>query len=113
MISIVNAYKYKGEPCPIYVGRASSFAKAKSLIPSLRDGSCFGNPYAVASSSRDEVCDRYAAEFAQFIVKPEVAQKWEKLLEWVRGGKDLTLVCWCAPQRCHAATIKEALCNSI
>ena len=77
----------------------------------IHRGYPLGNPFKMDSpSQRDEVCDKYedwvkgkllqrGAELAQF----------EELCSIVRGGKDLELVCFCVPKRCHGDTIKRLI----
>ena len=65
-------------PDAVYVGR----------------GSLFGNPFVLGrDGNRDEVCDKYE-EYVRS--NPRLVKAIKKELK----GKDL--VCFCAPERCHA-----------
>ena len=91
-IRIVN--KHQSARAGVYVGR-----------PTL-----FGNPYRVQSETREQAVQQYRA--------------WLRR-QWQRGGAvkealralarayierdELTLLCWCAPRRCHAEVIREAV----
>jgi hypothetical protein len=69
-----------------------------------------GNPYHVQHDGREQAVERYRAW---------LRRQWqgggavkEALLELARAYKErdeLTLLCWCAPQRCHAEVIRDAV----
>lgn len=83
-----------------YIGRSG-----KGVISPL------GNPFIIGrDGDRDEVCDLYEAWFqAKVEVKdPAVMQELRRLYRIAKDG-DLTLGCFCAPQRCHGETIKRFL----
>lgn len=76
-----------------------------------------GNPYRLDSDGdRDQVCDQYEEWFqAQYAACNEafMAELLRLLDKYVVEGQ-LSLLCWCAPKRCHAGTIarfieKEAM----
>ena len=57
----------------------------------------WGNPFIMGTDGdRDKVCDLFEAYAA-----------WRLLLQpdWLVPLRDKDLVCWCAPQRCHADTL--------
>lgn len=55
----------------------------------------WGNPFVMANAAaRDRVCDDYEKWFM------EPGQK--KLRDSLHELRGKDLVCWCAPQRCHA-----------
>jgi hypothetical protein len=91
-INIVN--KHQGASAGVYVGR-----------PTL-----LGNPYRVQSDAREQAVQRYRAWLRrQWQIGGEVK---EALLELARAYKErdeITLICWCAPRRCHAEVIREAV----
>lgn len=67
----------------VYVGR-----------PSL-----FGNPYTIGKDgNRDEVITKFRKHFYSSGTLMDAARRYLK-------GKDL--VCWCAPQACHADILLE------
>jgi hypothetical protein len=58
----------------------------------------FGNPFIMGKhGSRDEVCDKFDA----WVDLPAQARLRERARRELRG---YDLLCWCAPQRCHAST---------
>jgi len=71
-----------------------------------------GNPYYMDKEhSRDEVCDFYDDYLRDKIAEkdPAIINELNRLYSvYVRYGK-LRLFCWCAPERCHAETIKRVL----
>lgn len=74
----------------VYVGR-----------PSL-----FGNPFVIGKhGSREDCIRRYKHE-----VLSELTQAQMDFLKLVLRGKDL--VCWCAPEPCHADVLLE-LANDV
>lgn len=81
----------------------------------IHRGTPLGNPFKMLNpSQRDEVCDKYE-EWIQVKLTEKGAElkQFERLCEIVRGGKDLELVCFCAPKRCHGNTIKRLIELSI
>lgn len=70
-------------PDAVYVGR----------------GSAFGNPFVIGhDGTRDEVIDQFRT---WFLSRPRLVAKAKQEL----AGKDL--VCFCAPNRCHAEVLLE------
>ena len=71
-----------------------------------------GNPYPLNDESdRDDMCDYYESWFIQQIIEqnPLIVAELKRLQALHRMYKSLTLICWCAPKRCHAETIKKWL----
>lgn len=68
-------------------------------------GTPFGNPYVIGEhGNRDAVCDQYAGRMAY-----RVAQGDPVILTALLGLKaDSSLVCSCAPLRCHGSEIEAA-----
>jgi hypothetical protein len=91
VITIVN--KHQGSN-GVYVGRPT----------------VLGNPYTLKVYTRTDAIARY---------RLWLRQQWQRhgevhaaLLELARAYQErdeLTLLCWCAPQRCHAEVIREAV----
>lgn len=73
-----------------------------------------GNPFVIGrDGTRDEVCDKYAQWLSDTTVlnleqTPQVRELRRLFNKLVDDGS-LTLVCWCAPQRCHGDEIKDSL----
>jgi len=79
-------------------------------------GSAIGNPFHMRNESeRNLVCDRYRDWLHGKIDRndPRVLDELNRILDIVRQGKNVELLCWCAPKKCHAETIKAWLLNEI
>jgi len=74
-------------------------------------GSLLANPYS--RGTRDDNCDAYERWFAEMLAASEKAQpgffRELRRLGALHHKGDLVLVCWCAPARCHAETIRRWL----
>ena len=71
-----------------------------------------GNPFYMSSEAeRDSVCDRYEAWLDRKIAENDVLVMSElsRLMAIHQKTGELTLVCWCAPRRCHGDVIKAVL----
>jgi hypothetical protein len=93
MIEIKNKRDYSGSG--VYVGRPSPL----------------GNPFPMLNEGmRDEVCDKYQAWLrAEYKKNGAVKAELERLARMYKAQGRLVLVCWCAPKRCHAQSIKKAI----
>lgn len=89
MISVVNRTK---SDAGIYVGR-----------PSI-----FGNPFEIGrDGTRTQVIQKYEDYFVRRLELDILFHReFMKLVDAAREG-DITLACWCCPQRCHAEIIKK------
>ena len=70
-----------------------------------------GNPFVARNESeRDHVCDQYERWLRKKIAEkdPAVCAALNALYKKAKAGP-ITLVCWCAPRRCHADSIKRVL----
>jgi hypothetical protein len=67
-----------------------------------------GNPFLVGrDGSRDEVVVKYRRWlWKEMQVRSLV---WEKLCELARVQEELVLLCHCAPLRCHAEVVRDAV----
>lgn len=73
-----------------------------------------GNPYSLnIIKDRDAVCDLYHDWLHLQIENnnKEVVDELKKLKKIYRDKGELTLLCWCAPLRCHCESIKKVLDN--
>lgn len=97
MITVTNR-KTNATESGIYVGRPSSLGNPFLLI---RDG------------DRDQVISLYRIYLKKVISNrehnPRAHDEFFRLLDLVRKGQPLELVCWCVPLPCHAEVIKEEL----
>jgi hypothetical protein len=99
MIYIGN--KRKGSVIP--VGMQMSIDRATSI----------GNPFEMGTdeSKRNLVCDQYEQWFKDEVLTQKNASAWSYLcsLLSLAMDRDIVLMCWCAPKRCHGETIKRWL----
>lgn len=105
-VLVVNARaldRLPGDYSRIYVGRGTSYKPEYGA-----DFSVLGNPFTLASGySRDEAVDAYADRAATR--PPLVVRRAMDVLRQRMVDERLALVCFCAPQRCHADVIKTQL----
>ena len=92
-ITIVN--RRNGRVAGVYVGRPS----------------VLGNPYVTGhDGSRHDVVDKYRVWLrAQYRQDSAVRRALHTLARHYLTDSTLTLVCWCAPQACHAEVIRDAV----
>lgn len=93
MIRVESKRSYSGDG--VYVGRPS----------------VLGNPYPLHDEKeRDAVIEKYRAWLrSEYCKKGSVYKALVELADRYRKGEEIVLVCWCAPRRCHADVIKEAI----
>jgi hypothetical protein len=76
-------------------------------------GSALGNPYIIQRhGNRDTIIRKYEQWLDRRLADktPGVMKRaFLTLLELHQDGYDLQLLCWCAPERCHADVIKARL----
>jgi hypothetical protein len=98
MIHIENKKAYRGDG--IYVGRK---------MPGI-PGSVLGNPFQIGrDGTRSQVIERYRCWlWEQIKLKNEAYAELRRIAELAQRG-DVTLVCWCAPELCHATVIKRSV----
>lgn len=113
-VTVANAHRKPGAPSEtafgarIYVGRSGSWR------PSFgEDFSALGNPYYLTGSeTREQVIERYGAYLGRVRESrpraPQI-QALRDLRRRVLNGESLILVCFCAPQSCHADVIARIL----
>ncbi len=70
-----------------------------------------GNPFPMKSKlDRDEVCDSFSRYFYAVLIKKDYVRTYlHKIKDALIQYGFVELYCWCAPLRCHAETIKEAI----
>jgi len=79
-----------------------------------RPSSPLANPF-VLNGDRTAACDSYEVWFHAQILNenPEVHKELNRLKEIHDRTGELSLLCFCAPLRCHCDTIKEYLDEKI
>jgi len=78
-----------------------TWARQQGLLVMVDRSSPWGNPFVLGDDgNRDDVCDKYAAHYLPYKVK---------LQSTLASLKGKVLACHCAPQRCHADAIAEAV----
>ncbi len=59
----------------------------------------FGNPFPITNcDSRDGVCDKFGAYLDKH---PELMEQFSALVDCFSDQDEVTLGCWCTPERCH------------
>ena len=93
LIEIKNKRNYRG--LGVYVGRPNPL----------------GNPFQIGvHGTRDEVVDKYELWLREALDSDgAVAEMFSHLFDCLVHDGDLTLICWCAPERCHADVIAKLL----
>ena len=96
----------------IKVANIRTFKPDGSIAVKVDRTSPLGNPYTLTrESARDLVCDKYDVYF-QKRKNSTILSGFASELARLRAlskTNDITLLCWCAPKRCHAETIKQYL----
>ena len=69
-----------------------------------------GNPYTLQAYTRTDAIAQYRIWLRQqWPLQGEVHAALLQLAHRYKADGQLTLICWCAPQRCHAEVIREAV----
>jgi len=72
--------------------------------------SLLGNPYPMkGESSRDDVCNAYAIHFNTLLINDAAFRKEVERVRRLHDAGDVSLVCFCAPRRCHCETLANYL----
>lgn len=103
-VLVVNKYKHSpNHETDVYVGR----------------GSPLGNPFPINASighTREIVIEAYEEWLSDQINKhkrPAVINMLNQLVERSIAGQRTNLVCFCAPQKCHADFIKKLVDHAV
>ena len=93
IIHIKNMKRYRG--AGTYVGRPS----------------VLGNPFEIGrDGGRDEVIQKYRTWLEERLESDNAtSQAFVALFDEMCAGKELILICFCAPKKCHAEVIREFL----
>lgn len=103
MITVVNQKKHKWTTNDIQIGRPTALGNQWSHRQ---------NTWAKFTvDTRDEAVDQYEVWLReQIAAKNEaVADALNRIWLRARDGRDVNLVCWCAPKRCHGDVIKAII----
>ena len=91
MIAVLNKRKGRIPPDAVYVGR-----------PTI-----FGNPFVIGrDGTRSEVIEKFRKYFYERLLSDP---HFKEAVLSLRGAS--ALVCWCAPESCHASVIAEYLAS--
>lgn len=86
----------------------SKFTHVKICRPSP-----LGNPFILGKDGdRDEVCNKYEIWFCTKVRAGDDTKfnsELNRIKELYLEYGELSLFCWCTPERCHAETIKKHL----
>ena len=88
------ANQHHGASTGVYVGRPT----------------VLGNPYRVQVWNRAQAVEQYRAWLRrQWQAGGQVQAALLELARAYKAQGTLTLICWCAPRRCHAEVVREAV----
>lgn len=90
---VINKHHGNIPPGAIYIGRGSRWGNPFSHLPHARN--------TILVKTRDEACDKHEAWLRQEVKEGRVT------LEDLAALHGETLVCYCAPQRCHGHTLEK------
>lgn len=93
VILIKNQKRYKGQG--VYIGRPSFL----------------GNPFSIGKDGgREVVIAKYQVWLEERLDHDCAATRmFVELFDQLCSGQELTLICWCAPRRCHGEVIRDLL----
>lgn len=102
IIKVVNGHQ-DGFHSGVYCGRTNMLLGLTQSV--------LANPYKIdVDGDRDQCCDKYHEWLrGEYRKKGMVFRELERLKEIALKKGELALVCYCAPQRCHANSIKAAI----
>lgn len=101
----------------IKVVNVNSFDERKvdGEVINIMRPSILGNPFNMSSEDEREISVRKYYHYLreEFKKKEEVYQELIKIVEKLKSGKDIYLVCYCAPMLCHGDVIANAVMGII
>ena len=101
----------------IKVVNVNSFDERKvdGEVINIMRPSILGNPFNMSSEDEREISVRKYYHYLreEFKKKEEVYQELIKIVEKLKSGKDVYLVCYCAPMLCHGDVIVNAVMGII
>jgi hypothetical protein len=108
MINVVNKRTHTETADDYYVGRGSVLGCPFTIKPLNKTKAQFH------CSTRDEAIESYRTYLLEKISQgePDICDMLNKIYRHARKG-DVNLVCYCAPQTCHADVIKEIVDQKI
>lgn len=87
----------------LYIGRGSP----KS--PKMENAG-LGNPFTVKQYGRGKAAEAYRPWlWKQYNENPAVKQKIDGIVERIKAGENIELVCFCKPKPCHGDMIKRLI----
>lgn len=101
-INVVNKYKHVCGDNDYYIGRPSPLAN----IYSHMDLS-----HCIKCETRDKAVDQYEIYLKNKIQKKDVKtlNELNKIYLFLKEKREINLVCFCAPKRCHGEVIKKII----
>lgn len=107
-ITVIHYNDRLGKLYEVYCARPNLHYRLKGsplCNPDLLDG----------EHSRDQVCDAYEVYFTAQLESgfQLFVDELDRLIGIYKQYGKLSLMCWCAPKRCHCLTIKRYLSNRI
>jgi len=106
LIRVVNKKTY-GDGDGVYVGRPSPLGNP---FTHLQGSKCA--EFKVAT--RDEAVEKYQGWLQNALKRDKnVRMCFDLLVATYREFGELTLICWCAPLRCHAEIIRDMILEEV
>lgn len=99
-VTVVNKHTHVPTDHDMYIGR----------------GSALGNPHAMtATVTRSMVCAMFAGHITEKLSLGDkrVVKALDEIANHSLQGNPVNLVCFCAPQQCHADYIKKLVDNAV
>lgn len=95
-IQIRNKKNYKGSG--FYVGRPTPL----------------GNPFKISDTlTREESIKKYRDWLRRKVIEDNqnIVRSLDELFSFLVNNQNITLICWCSPEYCHAEVIRDFLLN--
>ncbi|MGL4616485.1 MAG: DUF4326 domain-containing protein [Shewanella sp.] len=110
IVHIENKHLYRESPSEtaVYIGRGTILGNPYSHIPS-------SFPNIIRVKNRGEACKKYDELFHKILNDPhdfrhaELTKQLDSLVDILNKEGSLTLLCYCAPHKCHGETIAAHL----
>jgi hypothetical protein len=105
----IRNYRPSKDEIPVFIGRNYEYW-SKQVDYKMVDGSVLSNPFGIGiHGNRDEVIELFRS---LFLKNPEMQKFVYKLKEMEdETGKEVVLVCFCKPKKCHGDVIVEWVNN--
>lgn len=108
MVKVVNKKTHKPTDDDVYIGRGSIFGNPF-------DFRCSNHPQVIYHlDSREKCVESYKFHFLKMLKDDSnFLNGVNDMVEKLKSGGCVNLVCYCAPEKCHGDVIKEYLEESL